>query len=89
MILQLPRTNFKPLDEMERVGKQDLYEFIQTHNIRLPRDRRDAILQDILERTNGDYILTIGELRRLVNRALDSPEPKPSMEAELDDEFDY
>jgi hypothetical protein len=73
---------------MERVGLKDLFEFLQTHNIRLPRSRRDRILEDILERTDGHYEQTVGELRQWVNRALDHPEEQVAADGD-DGDYDY
>ena len=91
MVLQdivLSRTVFRLLDELEQVGMRDLFEFLQTHNIRLPRRRKDRILQEILEDTGGHYEQTISALRRLVNRALDAPDEKGAT-PEQAEEFDY
>lgn len=85
----LSKTVFRLLDEMERIGLKDLFDFLQTHNIRLPRDRKDRMLQDILERTNGNYELTINELKKLVERAWDLPEEETSKSKEETEEFDY
>jgi hypothetical protein len=89
--IELTSTVLRLLDEMERVGMRDLFEFLQTHNVRLPRARRDRILQDILEQTNGHYDQTINALRRLVNRALDTyaEEQAVTQEHSEDGEFDY
>lgn len=87
--LSLERTIFRLLDEMERLGLKDLFDFLQTHHIRLPAARKDRILQEILEKTNGHYEQTISALRRLVERALDAPEESdPATEAAAE-EFDY
>jgi hypothetical protein len=86
--IELSRTVFRLLDELEQVGMRDLFEFLQTHNIRLPRAHKDRILQEILEQTNGHYEQTISALKRLVNRALDAPEEKVAA-PEQTEEFDY
>ncbi|MFQ5632585.1 MAG: hypothetical protein ACE5I1_27775, partial [bacterium] len=88
--LELTRhTIFKLLDEMERIGMNDLADFLKSHNIRLPRERKDRILQDILERTNGHYELTISALKKLVERAWDEAEEQPAAEGDEEDEYDY
>ena len=86
--LELPGTIVRLLDEMEQLGKKDLFEFLQTHNIRLPRRHKDRILQEILEQTEGHYEQTISALRRLVNRALDTVEAETGAQDQTD-EFDY
>ena len=86
--LDLSRTVFRLLDELERVGMKDLFEFLQTHNIRLPRARKDRILQDILTQTDGHYEQTINALKQLVNRALDSDD-RSSGQDQIEEEYDY
>jgi len=86
--LEFSNTICRLLDEMERLGKKDLLDFLQAHKIRLPRRHKDRILQEILEYTNGHYELTISALKRLVSRALDTIEGKAVVQ-EQTDEFDY
>ncbi len=69
--LALRQVVFHPLDEMERVAKKDLRDFLLTHNVELPRGIKDRILDDILEKTKGHYEMTLDALRDLVNRAWD------------------
>ncbi len=87
--LPLSRTVFRLLDEMERLCKKDLLDFLQTHNIRLPSDHKDLILQNIMEQTNGHYERTISALKQMVKRAIDLSEEKVVEQEELEDEFDY
>lgn len=87
--LELSRTIFRLLDELERLGKKDLFEFLQTHNIRLPRAHKDRILQEILEQTGGHYDQTVSALRHLVNRALDITEEEKMAPEQAEEEFDY
>ncbi len=63
--LELRRTVFWLLDEMEKVAKKDLLLFLRTHNIDIPRDRKDKVLQKILNKTGGRYEQTIAELQQL------------------------
>lgn len=86
--LHLTHITYRLLDEMERVGLKDLYEFLQTHNIRLPQSRREQMLQRILEETGGHYDLTVAALRALVNRALDESEDTTTA-SDDDDMYDY
>jgi len=62
---ELKQTVFWLLDEMENVAKKDLLRFLRTHNLDLPRDRRDAALQKILNKTGGRYEQTIEDLKAL------------------------
>lgn len=87
--LELSETVYRLLDEMERVGKKDLEDFLKTHNIRLPRQRKDRMLQDILEQTEGHYESTIRALKKLVQRAWEEPEGEQKGEGEVEEEFDY
>ena len=86
--LEFSNTICRLLDEMERLGKKDLLDFVQAHKIRLPRRHKDRILQGILEYTNGHYELTISALNRLVVQELDTIEGK-AVAQEQTDEFDY
>ncbi len=63
--LELKKTVFWLLDQMEEVAKRDLLLFLRTHNIDIPRDRKDKVLQKILNRTGGRYEQTIEELKKL------------------------
>lgn len=80
---------FRLLDEMERLGMKDLFEFLQTHNIRLPPLQQDQILQDILERTKGNYDQTVSSLKRLVTRALDEFGEEEAPSQDEPEEYDY
>ena len=87
--LELSRAIFRLLDEMERIGLKDLFDFLQTHNIRLPRAHKDRILQNILEQTSGHYEQTVSALRRLVEHALDMSEELETPDSTTEEEFDY
>ncbi len=87
--LYLDHTVFRLLNEMERVARKDLLDFLHTHNIRLPEKRRDRTIDRILEKTNGQYEHTVEELKHLVDMAWDFTE-EDLQERELDEEdFDY
>ncbi|MCP4701800.1 MAG: hypothetical protein GY862_33815 [Gammaproteobacteria bacterium] len=62
-------TVFQLLDELERVTKRDLLDFLQTHNIELPADIKEDVLEKILDRTQGSYVHILDELRDLESRA--------------------
>ena len=67
--LKLHNSLFVLLDELEKVTKRDLQDFIQTHNIQLPDDLQDKVLEDTLRKTDGSYVKLLDELRRLENIA--------------------
>ena len=85
--LDLARTVFNLLDEMGDVVKKDLLDFLKTHNINLPDQRRDRILEEILAKTNGNYEATLEELKDAVARAWDLPET-PAV-APAREQYDY
>lgn len=88
--LRLHGTVFRLLDEMERIAYKDLDDFLLTHNIALPHNRKERILQDILERTKGHYEMTISELKQVVYRDWNKPEAEDGGQAKPDEqEFDY
>jgi len=68
---ELDGTMLHVLDEMEKLSKKDLVDFLRTHNIRLPRNRRDGLLDEILRDTRGNYELTLEALKDYANRAWD------------------
>ena len=51
------------------MAKKDLLLFLRTHNIDLPPDRKDVVLQRILKKTGGRYEQTIDELKKLLKEA--------------------
>jgi hypothetical protein len=59
------------LDEMDRLAKHDLVDFLKTHNIRLPRQRKDRLLDTIMEETGGSYEATLEALKDIAQRAWD------------------
>jgi hypothetical protein len=60
---------FNILDEMERLAREDLELFLNTHNIALPPKRRERILDEILEKTEGHYEMTLEELKSIEEQA--------------------
>ncbi|MCP4111645.1 MAG: TIR domain-containing protein [Desulfobacteraceae bacterium] len=65
----LSETVFYILDEMEKINRKDLFDFLKTHNIQLPPDLRDGILEKILQKTRGNYERVLDELKELERRA--------------------
>lgn len=56
------------MDELDRVTRRDLIDFIRTHNIAVPTDLRDKAIDDILARSKGSYVRVIDELEHLESR---------------------
>jgi len=67
--LEMRDTVFQLLDELDKIIKQDLLRFIKTHNIRLPEDRKNSILDEIIMTTGGIYERVLEELKELEARA--------------------
>ena len=67
--LDLGDTVLVILDALERVTLQDLRDFIRTHNIRLPQDLQERILEKLLADTDGSYEGIIEEMKHLESRA--------------------
>ncbi len=87
--VDLANTNFRLLDELERVAKDDLYDFLKAHKVELPSRQRDRILDEILDETGGNYEQTIRSLRRYVDRALDQIEDDKRQQAAAEPDYDY
>ena len=67
--LDLTYTVFQLLDELERVNKKDITDFMATHNIQLPPDIKGGISDKILQTTKGSYERVLEELKELERRA--------------------
>lgn len=87
--VDLRQTNFRLLDELERIAKHDLHHFLKAHKVELPSRQRDQILDEILDQTDGNYEQTINSLRRYVDRALDLLEADAERAALDGEEYDY
>lgn len=75
---------FTLLDELRSVTRRDLLDFLQTHDISVPTDRIDKVLDTILAKTKGVYEPTIEALERVVQGLWDHgdiPGPAPLREA--------
>lgn len=66
--LEFSDTVFQILNEMDKIVKEDLIRFIQTHNIPIPDDLRDRELDRILDKTGGMYEKVLDELIELESR---------------------
>ncbi|MCP4655650.1 MAG: hypothetical protein GY856_09550 [bacterium] len=69
--LVLEHTVYQLLDEMERVVRKDLLDFLRSHNVPVPPDRQDRVVEAILTQTGGDYDSTLEALKEVVARAWD------------------
>lgn len=86
--LELHNTMFQLLDEMERLARKDLADFLQDHNIPLPPGRKANILDQILKETGGDYEMTLEKLKDLAARPWDFGSGPPGGHGQEDD-YDY
>jgi hypothetical protein len=69
LTLALSRRVVNRLDEMERLAKKDLRDFVRTHKIPLPPGRLERLLDQVLAETQGNYDLTLEALKSLEERA--------------------
>lgn len=63
--IRLGRTRVRLLDEMERLQKEDLIDFIETHNLPLPEKFRDRVLDEIMDECNGEYDKILERLKNI------------------------
>lgn len=68
--VELSDTAFCLLDELEKISKKDLSEFIKKHNILLPADIKNTVIADILDSTQGDYHKVLDELQDIERKGL-------------------
>ncbi|QTA78700.1 Alpha/beta hydrolase fold-containing protein [Desulfonema limicola] len=66
--IDLKRTVFQILDELDCIELNDLITFVKTHNILIPEENRNMILSKILDNTNGQYNKVIDELQKHENK---------------------
>lgn len=85
--LALSHTVVNVLDEMERLAKKDLRDFVRTHRIPLPHGRLERILDQVLAQTQGNYDLTLEALKLLEERAwdLESEDGASAQESHIED----
>lgn len=53
--LRFDNLAFRLLDEMERLQEEDIHHFIQTHNLKFPREEEDAIIERVMSDSGGGY----------------------------------
>jgi len=87
--LELHGTVLQILDEMERLSKKDLTDFLQTHNIYLPRQHRDQMLEKILKDSGGDYEATLEALKDVADRAWGFEATTDSQGKALNPDYNY
>ncbi len=87
--VDLENTVFRLLDEMEKVARRDLLIFLRANDIRLPPNRRDQMIDRILEKTGGKYEKTVEELRNLVEQAWDTTENEVEIIRKSIQDYDY
>jgi len=68
--VELSDTAFCLLDELEKISKKDLSEFIKKHNILLPADIKNTVIANILDSTQGDYHKVLDELQDIERKGL-------------------
>ncbi len=67
--LELSDLVFQLLDELEKINRKDIIDFLATHSIQVPVDIKDGILDKILGKTKGSYEKVLEELKGLERRA--------------------
>ncbi len=73
---------FRLLNEIEKIERKDLLDFLHKRNTHLKRERREQVLGCIMKRTNGHYEKTIEELKNLQEQAWEFSE-------ESEEDYDY
>jgi hypothetical protein len=66
-----------------------LVQFLKTHNIRLPLERREQALKRILKATKGHYEQTVAELRDLLDMAREVDEGRGEGESGGSADYGY
>lgn len=61
--VNLDRGIVRLLDEMKMVDKNDISDFFHIHNINLSPDLKNKIIDEVLEKTKGNFEQTINELQ--------------------------
>jgi hypothetical protein len=84
-ILILKNTVYQLLDEMGKVLKEDLMKFLHFHDIKIPHEYQDDLLQKIIDDHDGHYELTVGALEELQERIDEIIKEKKKQEKNDDD----
>ena len=67
--LELSNTLFRLLDELEKVTKKDILDFLHGHNIPLPSNLKHSVISEILTKTKGDYGKILDAIQELETQA--------------------
>lgn len=86
--LEMRCTLLHILDEMERLARKDLQDFLKKHDILLPANRRERIIDKVLAETGGHYELTLEALKAMVEQAWDLEDEGSGQDQSGEDE-DY
>ncbi len=76
--IEFENISFHLLEEMKSVERSDLVEFLRSHNIRWPSDRREELLNRIITRTGGSYEGVLEEIKALDELAWDLTADAPA-----------
>ncbi|MDM8516713.1 CHAT domain-containing protein [Desulfobacterales bacterium HSG16] len=87
--LHLEETVFHLLDELDKLAKKDLLDFLKAHNIRIPQRFQDKVIDDLLEETKGEYEMTLEALKELVDKAWDFSDEDGDDLSEDDEDEDF
>jgi hypothetical protein len=76
--MSLNNVRIRVLKELGSLQKEDLIDFIETHNIALPEDFDDQLLDKIIEECHGEYEAILERLKNIEDdvwpRLKDSPD---------------
>lgn len=87
--LPLKHTEFQLLQEMEKLAKTDLLRFLNTHNIPVPEQSINRVLDEILARTGGHYEMTLEALKDVADRAWAVEQDSAHAQPKSPEENDY
>lgn len=87
--IKVSRTRVRLLDEMERLQKEDLIDFIETHNLPLPEKFRDRVLDEIMDECNGEYDKILERLKNIEELIWDCENDQTSTTGPATDDEDY
>jgi hypothetical protein len=68
--MQFDNLAFRLLDELGCLKVEDIYQFMQTHNLNLPKDHQDTIIESIINKSEGSYEKVREMLRSALNNWL-------------------
>ena len=65
---RLDRTMVRVLPELERLERKHLLDFLRSHEVPLPNERLEPVVDRILADTEGAYMETLEHLKDLASR---------------------